>query len=410
MRNLIMVFAVLLLIVSCNKDKNSNNSGVIIKGKIAQSASMKSLGAESSNTIPLSDAKKVFVVNLDNGQLRSEFIDINNGSFSATSQIGLSTALIFLNADNSYIGALSAHGLNLLPLSKLADGENTSIDLADLSLSGTSVNPSHDPIGNEIIITDAEVNRLKQIDGFFESLSKNIDANNDNVIDALNDKQLFIKTRFWVQASHWGINNSAPLMSDIDMQSLGYSIELDGDKGFGTPKSVVVSGPLDSPYNDLFTQFILANGNGGFLSGVLRSGGLFKKGIYSVNIDGYTGTLDYSNNDASQNQVFVLPTLHTNAEGKLVSVSLEYRLPDGSTIDPVNILTDIMIQLNDDSGNQYFNSPWLKNEGASIDNCTCMSGVFSYTPSTPVDISHLAKIVIPYNDLLGNTYFINWSK
>jgi hypothetical protein len=69
-----------------------------------------------------------------------------------------------------------------------------------------------------------------------------------------------------------------------------------------------------------------------------------------------------------------------------------------------------MIQLNDDSGNQYFNSPWLKNEGASIDNCTCMSGVFSYTPSTPVDISHLAKIVIPYNDLLGNTYFINWSK
>jgi hypothetical protein len=34
MRNLIMVFAVLIAIVSCNKDKNSNSAGVVIKGKI----------------------------------------------------------------------------------------------------------------------------------------------------------------------------------------------------------------------------------------------------------------------------------------------------------------------------------------------------------------------------------------
>ncbi len=35
---------------------------------------MKSVGA-----IPLTDAKKVFVVNLNNGILRSEFVDITEG-------------------------------------------------------------------------------------------------------------------------------------------------------------------------------------------------------------------------------------------------------------------------------------------------------------------------------------------
>lgn len=408
MKNLILMFAVLFMIVSCKKDKNSNSSGIVIKGKIALSIGMNSYGAKSLNTISLSDATKVFVVNLDNGTLKSEFLDIKDGSFAATAGLGTATALIFLNADSRYIGALSTRGLNLLPLSKLADGENTTIDLADLTLSGTSVVASHDPFGKEILITDAEINRLKELDGFFESLAKNIDADNNNIIDATVDKQLFIKTRFSVQANHWGLNSS-PLMSDIDMNSLNYSIELDGDKGFSKPGSIVLSGPVDSPYNDISAYFINSNGNGGFYSGISRSGGILKKGTYSINIDGYICSLDYSNNEV-KNQVFVLPTLHTNSEGKLVSISLEYKLPDGSTIDPINILTDIMIQLNDDSGNQYFHSPWIKNEGADISHCTCINGVFSYTPDTPVDISHLKGITIPYNDLLGNTYFINWNK
>jgi hypothetical protein len=85
-------------------------------------------------------------------------------------------------------------------------------------------------------------------------------------------------------------------------------------------------------------------------------------------------------------------------------------LPDGTTIDPVNIVTDVMIQMNDDTGRQYFDTPWLRNENASVEGCDCVRGLFSYTLPTPLDISHLAKITIPYNDLLGNTYFTNWQK
>jgi len=410
MRNLILVFAVLLMIGGCKKDKNSNNSGVIIKGKIAQSASMKSLGTESLNTIPLSEAKKVFVVNLDNGNLVSETIDITDGSFTATASMGRATALVFLDANSKYIGTLASRGLFLLPLSSLAEGENTAIDLANLSLAGSSVIPSHDPFGNEIKITDAEVNRPKTLDGFFETLAKNIDANNDNVLDALNDKQLFLKTRFWVHANHWGLNNTAPSMSDIDFNSLGYQMELDGGSGFSKPASIVVTGPADSPTSDFMTQFINDNGNGGFYSGISRTGGSLKKGTYSINIDGYNCTMDYANNDAALNQLFVLPTLHTNSEGKVESISFEFKLPDGTSIDPINILTDMGVQFTDVSHVQYFNSPWIVNANSGSMRGNVVEGVFSYTPTTPVDISHLINVTIAYNDLLGNTYFITWDK
>jgi hypothetical protein len=405
MRNYILIFVLLFAFGSCQKDKNSGNAGIVIKGRI--SGNIKSSGTKG---LSLTDAKKVFVVTIDNGMLKSEFLDITDNSFTATSAIGLSAALVFLDADNKYIGTLSSHDLNLLPLGNLIDGENTTIDLADLTLSGTTVTPSHDPLGDEIVISDGEINRLKEIDGFFEALAKNIDANNDNILDVLNDKQLFIKTRFWVQASHWGLNGTTPSMSDIDINSLSYEIELDGSAGFSKPTSIVMTGPADSPYNDITTHFINSNGNAGFYSGISRDGELFKKGTYSINIDGYTCTMDYSNIDASHNHLFVLPTLHTNSEGKLTSISLEYKLPNGTTVDPINIMTDVMIQFTDEAGNQFFTSPWLKNENASIENCTCASGVFSYSPSDPIDITNLTGITIPYNDLLGNTYFISWRK
>lgn len=410
MKNLIIVFALIFAFVSCNKDKNSGSSGVVIKGKIMHTGSMKGGGTKSLNTISLSDAKKVFIVDLDNGVLTTEVVDIADSAFSAAAAMGMTKALVFLTADNKYIGTFASRGLYLLPLNKLSEGENTTIDLANLTLSGTSVIPSHDPFGNEILITDDEVNRLKAVDSFFETLAKNIDANNDGILDVQNDKQLFIKTRFWVHASHWGMNSTPASMSDIDYSSQDYHMELDGGHGFTKPNSIIVSGPAEDPYNDINTMFINDNGNGGFYSGIMRSGGLFQKGTYTMNIDGYICTMVYSNTDANVSQLYVLPTLHTNVEGKVTSISLEYKLPDGTAIDPINFLTDLMIQFTDDAQIQYFSSPWICNANTGQHKGEHVEGVFSYIPATPIEISHLAGVTIAYNDLLGNTYFINWSK
>ena len=396
----------LILTNSCGKDdNNSGNGGIIIKGKI--SGMMK-------NGNSLTDAKKLFVVNVHIGSLNSSFVDITDGSFSYNSQMGIATALVFLDENNKYIGTLSTQGLNLLPLCNLSNGENTTIDLATLTLVGTSVIPSHDPLGNEIIITDAEIKSLKEIDGFFEALSKNIDADNDGILDVLSNKQLFIKSKYSISGGQWGSDNSAPVLPDSVNYGLGSMLELDGDKGFSLPNSIVLSGPADSPYNDITTQFINPGGEGGFYSGIWRNVGNtllpFKKGTYNLTIDGNDYTMDYSNIDAKKNLIFVIPTLHTNSEGKLVSVSLEYKLPNHKTINPVNILTDVMIQLNDDSNNQFYTSPRLINMNAEMQGCDCVKGLFTYTFASPLDISTLKRITIAYSDLLGNPYLINWNK
>jgi len=54
----------------------------------------------------------------------------------------------------------------MLPLGDLKDGESTTIDLQSLTLDSTSVVPSHNPIGDEINITEAEVTRLKELVDF----------------------------------------------------------------------------------------------------------------------------------------------------------------------------------------------------------------------------------------------------
>jgi hypothetical protein len=89
---------------------------------------------------------------------------------------------------------------------------------------------------------------------------------------------------------------------------------------------------------------------------------------------------------------------------------MEYKLPDGTSIDPINFLTDMGIQFTDDAQLQYFNSPWICNANTGQHKGEHVEGVFEYKPATPVDISHLMGVTIAYNDLLGNTYFISWSK
>jgi hypothetical protein len=95
--------------------------------------------------------------------------------------------------------------------------------------------------------------------------------------------------------------------------------------------------------------------------------------------------------------VIVIPTLHTNSEGKLVSISLEYKLPDNiTTVDPVNILTDVMVHLG--NPDEFYHSPWL----------SIKTGFTDINLSNPLDISSLHHIDIFYDDLLGNQYDIIW--
>jgi hypothetical protein len=401
MKNLIFLFTILILLASCNKDNNKGNGMIPIKGTVSGTTKSKS-GMTSS----MVDAKKVLVFS----KYYYSMTDIVDGRFSVNGQIGTGVALIFLDGANQYIGTLSTRGLNMLPLGNLPDGENTVIDLSSVTLEGKSVIPSHDPFGNEIKISETELNSLRTLDEYYESLAKNIDADNDGVPDVLSNKELVLNTIFGVPAGNWGLNSKEPVLKQGVIK---YTLEFAGGSALTFSNgNIALSGPAGDPYSDisLWGYRINPGAERGFLStfGRNNDGGdsmhpPFKKGTYTLTLNGNQNyTLDYSNIDAQNSLVIVAPTLNTNSEGKLISVTLDYTLPNGDPVEPASILTNIMVQLVDTNQNMIFVNDRNK--------LTYKTGFSIIKTDTPVDISKLMVMNVGYDDLLGNTYLIVWNE
>jgi hypothetical protein len=418
---LLVLISMAVIISSCKKDKNKkdNNSNdnnsinkhVTIKGKLAGSK-------KHCDSLSLSDAKKILVfggLNLHGGYqgggLALSMVDIVNGAFTATSNIGTATALVFLDINNKYIGTLSMQGLNMLPLGDLIHGDSTTIDLSTLTLVGNSVVPSHDPLGNEIIITQAEINSLKETEGFFESLAKNIDADNDGVLDYLSNRQIFVKSLFYIKAGTFGTNTTQPFIADSAVSTIAYAMNVSGGAGFVTPDTVRIIGPEGNPNINCGINVQNTSDNGhGWNIGTARQGNLpLDSGIYDLYLDGTPYTFSFSDIDAKYNLVFVTPTLNINSSGQLVSFSLKYQHSDYTNVNPDNIITNIMLQFNDSTCHQIYNSPTIFSSDYAI-NGNYGTGFYSYTLPSPVDISTLRFIDVGYNDLLGNGYSNRWFK
>ena len=399
----------LLFCISCKKPDEEKK--VIIKGKIATNV----LGQEK-DTLSIADARQILVfsgLNEQQNGLVYSLVDINEGSFSASSEMGKATALVFLDGSQKYIGSLCTQGLNMLPLGNLADGENTVIDLEALTMVDGIIVPSHDPLGNEIIITPEEINSLKEIDGYFESLSKNLDTDNDGILDFLSNKQTFIRTNYHIYAGHWGINGTPAIFNDSAINSISSDMCIYCNGSYSEPDSLLLTGPADSPYTDITMRYTGYCSAVGFEAGFQRLlntpngqiGQGFKKGIYTLTVNGTTNfTFSFSNINAN-NLMIVVPTLHTNPEGKLTSISLEYRLPDHSVVShPENILDKLTVQLTDTVNGQFhelYMIPWMSNKEGG-------PGIYTHTLPNPLDISALHHAEVIYSDILGNGYWINW--
>jgi hypothetical protein len=414
MRNVILLIVISVIIVSCNKDDNSENAKVIIKGTISNS-NQKSTQSKSDNTLSLADAKKVLVFY----GTRYSLVDIQNGSFSVSAEMGYATALVFLDAENMYIGNLFTSGLNMLPLGDLKDGENTVIDLQSLTLDSTNVVPSHNPIGDEIIITDEEVTRLKELGGYFESLAKNIDADNDGVPDILSKKQLSISSQFMFYGGAWGTDNTSPSQIDTSQLYINYGVRIEGNISMAPANSnyVALSGPDGNPYSTIVLSHYVADKDC-FISlfrrpnqnqqSIPSSDFLpFTKGNYSFTLTGNQFyTLNYSNINAKYYLVIATPTLHTNSDGKITSVSIEYKLPDNTIVDPANFLTNLQLQFEVNVGNRVHIGSLYENVKTNL----TINDLTYIAVDETVYISALRQLSVNYNDLLGNEYDVIWHK
>jgi hypothetical protein len=377
-----------------NNNNNNNPSGVIIKGKISGSK-------KGGDSLSLSDARKVIITWATNYAI----VDITADSFSIGANMGTACALIFLDENYQYIGNLCTDGLEMLPLGNLSNGENTVIDLSTLTMVGTHVIPSHDPFGNEIIITQEEMASFQEVDAFYESLAKNIDTDNNGSPDVLNNTQIFITSRFFLNTGgHWGTDSVPVSPFDTSNYSISYALVVWPGTALNVPdeNNLILTGPAGDPYSNISLLCFIQQTGGGFYAAFKRdtlppgTSAPFKKGIYTLTLNGTEAhTFEYCNINAKYNLVVASPTLHTNSEGKLTSISIEYKLPNGSIVSPENILSDVNVQLTDSTSFQFYSSPQ-------------QDGFYTFTPDVPLDISALVKVMVTYSDIMGNWYQILW--
>jgi hypothetical protein len=413
MKNFIYIILITAFLVSCKKDKidTSDSGKVTIKGRISAAGAKKLVGTKGSDPVSIADAKKVMV-------FRGSQYSISNivdSSFSVSADEGTANSLVFLSADNKFIGVLCTQGLNVLPLVGLKDGERTIIDLQKLTMPGDSIIPLHNPFGDEIGISAKELESLKAVGSYYKSLAENIDADNDGELDILVKKQLTLIFHFGLYVGKMGIDTIKPASVNAQSLFINYGVEFSGGTALGrVSNSSLLTGPAGNESSNikLWGFANQTNGKESFLISFIREGIVqpgnpmgnnflpFEKGIYTFTP--YAGTsmkLHFSNIDARDNLIIISPTLKTDGNGKILTVEFNYTLPDRSPVKPENLISDFMIQFINNENNQFL-----------VVRPVAEHGFYKFTFPSPVNLSTFKGMDLFYYDLLGNYYNNNWSK
>jgi hypothetical protein len=398
----------LLMLSGCSKDPDdgSNLPNISIRGIISE-GSQKGSVLKSVDEGSLSDADKVLVFNSTGYRL----FDIENGTFNAYALSGTATAIAFLDADNRFIGCLSSGGLNVLPLVSLRDGDQTIIDLGNLSLDGTRVIPVNNPIGNEINLSENEISRYIALGSYYESLSQNMDADQDGIPDLLGKKEFNISTVFDLYCGSYGLNTTPPQVNDTTSFFVNYAIRIAGGKSIiPVNTNLNFSGPEGSPYSDI-RQEGYSPAPDGFISAFVRQSPPpanypfqslhlpFMEGKYTITLDNKSYALHYSNINARYFFILALPTIHTNDQNQIVSVSVEYRDMNHDLVNAENFVYQTQATL-------YGNQTILSSMGALWENPEAKTNteIYNFILPDPVSLSELQGVSVMYVDLIGNSY------
>ncbi|MDD4990916.1 MAG: hypothetical protein PHR83_01670 [Paludibacter sp.] len=413
MRKTIALVALSLLLVNCDGLFNGTKK-IVIKGKVSSASKINgSRVSASTKGFSLSDAKKVLIFYGN----KYELFNINSdGSFTGKAVVGSATAVVFLTGNNQYIGNLFCSGLNVLPLVNLSEGENTQIDLSTLTLNGTQVVPANNPIGNEIKLSDSEITFMQDVGAYYETLSKNLDMDNDNSPDILDGKQIRINSMTNMFAGAWGTDHKAPDMFDPAQFSINTSMRIAGaigmyDKNF----NATLSGPSDNPYNDI-NQSHGAQAQDEFIFGFQRTttqgGGLnqypsqpFKDGLYSFQLNkNQLYTFNFSNINMQNHLLIIKPTIHTDNNGYITKISYEFVFPDGSIANPRNLIQGYIRSQINNNNTQLYEGYHLYGTFYAGDNYD----YYNEKISKKIKLSEVQQCNFAYIDILGNEYEYSW--
>jgi hypothetical protein len=407
---LICFMTLLMLAGGCEKglfEKKIRIKGQIEKGKQSTASGAKLHG----KGFTLDDAEKVLIFygrDYDLANISS------NGTFTGKAPYGSATAVVFLTGKNEFIGYLVAGGINFLPLP--ATNNNLSvIDLSTLTLDGEEVIPANDPVGTTIQLTQEEIAFMQQVGSYYKALSKNLDMDKDGIPDILQNWYLDMNTDMDFNAGKAGLNSTPAEIIPPSQFAMGYGIHMVGSNNLlsSTANSVAenatLTGPVDSPYTDIFNAGNSYINNKEFKVNFARGNNPqlslpFRPGEYTLNIDSRQFSFYYDNVNLGNYWLLVVPTFHTNTQNKVTHITFAYQFPDGTPANPRTLLrSGIDINISDQSYNRII-------ELLSEDNSNTDPS-YDYTridlPS-PVDIASIRDIGIRYTDLFGNRCGNSW--
>lgn len=409
-KSTVVVLLLALIFSAC--DEHFFDRKITIKGKISASSKIQTARVRSEQqTYTLADARKALIFYGNEYNLVTIGSD---GTFSGKAPVGSATVVAFLTSDNQFIGNLFVGGMNVLPLVGVAD-DLTTIDLSTLTLVGNRVIPAKDPVGNEINLSGEELTFMQQVSTYYESLAKNIDMDGNGNPDIIDGNMVLPNSLVYVTVGRFGQDMRAPALLDKSQFRIDYSMRIEGKKSlYNSNFSPELTGPAEAPYSNIKSQvnsapdcFIAMFNRSDFTlpQGVKNTYLAFQDGVYTFKLSGdHSYTFTHINVDMGNSMVIVLPTFHTN-NGYITEVSYEYKLVDGTVIDPRKLLSSyVRIQLNSAQYNQLY-------EGYHLYGAYNLEGYDYYTEkiNTRVKMSDVNGVGLAYIDLLGNEYQINWT-
>jgi formylglycine-generating enzyme required for sulfatase activity len=336
--------------------------------------------------------------------------NVTNGSFNAFAMEGEPAGLVFIGAAGNYLGYLKlANGLDSIPVNMAADGVKT-IDLATLTSSGNIVEPGHDPMGSEILMSSTDVNSYAFSNGAFGSLMKSPDVDGDGVVDVFNGNYYAYGFTYSVTGGSFEGGLTAVPATTVTAGNYRFGIMAWEKQNPDYPAEVTFHGPagsgIENTVSDLrFLNHHEAGGDTcGYISPFVASPSIPPAGVYTVSYK--TKTLTFNVPDQSGlSKYLVLPvlTFKLNGNGTINSVSWEYRLADGSgTINPMTIIEDIDIQFGSAPGQVpyvFYDSQVLARDATS----------HTLTNQT-ILWSSVTQVGTGYHDIFGNHIDVGWDK
>ena len=410
MKVLIRLLIIILLFASCDGTSIFQKK-ITIKGKISTSAKTNGSFVKSSGGLTLADARKVLIYYGN----KYELAEIKNGSFSIQAPAGCATCLVFLDANNQFIGNLFAGGLNVLPL--VGMGSTSSIDLSTLTLDGNRVIPANDPIGSTIQISSQEIEFMQNVGAYYQTLSKNLDMDNDGSPDIVDGDQIRINSVVNMRVGTFGTDTKQVEMISPENFVVYTALRIAGDIGlFDKDYNATFTGPVSAPYSDIQTSWSTQAENE-FIFMFQRmdqQGGIgqypsrpFDDGVYSFQLNKkQLYTFNFSNINMQNYMLIIKPTLHADKDGYMTKITYEFVFPDGSVANPRNLIQGyIRTQINN-NGTQLYEGHHLYGTFSAGENYD----YYNETIPTKIKLADVNGCNFAFIDILGNEYGYSWSK